>query len=239
MSFNKKLLWGGLGWVFAGPIGAILGYTYASISNNRSSQWTTQRTQTKHGDFVISVLVLFAKVMKADGQLLKSELDYVKNFLKQQFGTKKTRQLMVVYKDILDQEYPLKDVCRQIQKSMDHPSRLELIHILYGLSASDGHVHPDEVRVIQTIANYLNVNSNDYESIKAMFARDQEASYRVLEISKSADNNEVKRAFRKMANKYHPDKVSHLGKEMQKLAEEKFKAVNDAYQQIKKDRKIS
>ncbi len=239
MSFNKKLLWGGLGWVFAGPIGAILGYTYASMSDDRSSQWAQPRSQTKHGDFVISVLVLFAKVMKADGQLLRSELDYVKKFLRQQFGVQQTKELMVVFKDILDQEYPLKDVCRQIQRSMDHPSRLELIHILYGLSASDGHVHPDEVRVIQAIANYLNINNNDYESIKAMFARDEEASYRVLEISKSASNAELKRAFRKMANKYHPDKVSHLGKEMQKLAEEKFKAVNDAYQQIKKDRHIS
>ena len=239
MSFNKKLLWGGLGWVFAGPIGAILGYTYASMSNDQSSQWGQPRSQTKHGDFVISVLVLFAKVMKADGQLLKSELDYVKKFLRQQFGVQQTKELMVVFKDILDQEYPLKDVCRQIQRSMDHPSRLELIHILYGLSASDGHVPPDEVHVIQTIANYLNINNNDYESIKAMFARDEEASYRVLEISKSASDTELKRAFRKMANKYHPDKVSHLGKEMQKLAEEKFKAVNDAYQQIKKDRQIS
>lgn len=239
MSFNKKLLWGGLGWVFAGPIGAILGYTYASMSDDRSSRWAQPRSQTKHGDFVISVLVLFAKVMKADGQLLRSELDYVKKFLRQQFGVQQTKELMVVFKDILDQEYPLKDVCRQIQRSMDHPSRLELIHILYGLSASDGHVHPDEVRVIQAIANYLNINNNDYESIKAMFARDEEASYRVLEISKSASNAELKRAFRKMANKYHPDKVSHLGKEMQKLAEEKFKAVNDAYQQIKKDRHIS
>ena len=83
------------------------------------------------------------------------------------------------------------------------------------------------------------INQNDYESIKAMFAKDEEAPYRVLEISRSASDNEVKRAFRKMANKYHPDKVSHLGKEMQKLAEDKFKAVNDAYQQIKKDRNIS
>ena len=72
-----------------------------------------------------------------------------------------------------------------------------------------------------------------------MFARDEEASYRILEISKSASDTDLKRAFRKMANKYHPDKVSHLGKEMQNLAEEKFKAVNDAYQQIKKDRRIS
>jgi DnaJ like chaperone protein len=122
---------------------------------------------------------------------------------------------------------------------MDHSSRLELVHVLFGLSAADGHVHPDEVRVIQTIANYLNINRNDYESIKAMFAKDEKAAYRILDVSPSVSNDELKRAFRKMANKFHPDKVAHLGVEMQKLAEEKFKAVNDAYQQIKKDRGIS
>tara|TARA_B100000530_G_C15604187_1_gene347670 strand:+ start:294 stop:575 length:282 start_codon:yes stop_codon:yes gene_type:complete len=93
--------------------------------------------------------------------------------------------------------------------------------------------------VIQAIANYLNINKNDYESIKATFAKDKDAPYRVLEIDESAGEDEVKKAFRKMANKYHPDKVSHLGKEMQDLAEEKFKAVNDAYQQIKEYQKLS
>ena len=245
MSFNKKLLWGGLGWVMGGPIGAILGYAFASMNENQSSprvgsgQQSRFHSSTKPADFVISILVLFAKVMKADGQLLKSELDYVKRFLKQQFGIHQTRDLMVVFKDILEQDYPLKDVCRQIQRSMDHSSRLELVHVLFGLSAADGHVHPDEVRVIQTIANYLNINRNDYESIKAMFARDEKAAYRILDVSPSVSNDELKRAFRKMANKFHPDKVAHLGVEMQKLAEEKFKAVNDAYQQIKKDRGIS
>ena len=77
MSLNKKLLWGGLGWVFGGPIGAILGYTYASMSNNNPQKLSGASNSTKHGDFVISVLVLFAKVMKADGKLLKSELDYM------------------------------------------------------------------------------------------------------------------------------------------------------------------
>ena len=239
MSLNKKLIWGGLGWVFAGPIGAILGYTYASMSGDGSQRLSRSTNPTRHGDFIISVLVLFAKVMKADGKLLKSELDYVKNFLKQQFGIYKTKELMTVFKDILEQDYPLKDVCKQIQRSMDHPSRLELIHILYGLSASDDHVHPEEIKVIQTMANYLNINKNDYESIKAMFAKDEKAIFRVLEISQNASNNDIKRAYRKMANKYHPDKVSHLGKEMQTSAEEKFKAVNNAYQQLKKDRNIS
>ena len=177
--------------------------------------------------------------MKADGKLLKSELDYVKRFLKQQFGLQKAKELMVVFREILEQNYPLKDVCRQIQRSMDHPSRLELIHILYGLSASDGHVHPEEIKIIQTMANYLNINKRDYESIKAMFAKDDKAVYRVLEISPDASNQEIKRAYRRMANKYHPDKVSHLGKEMQTSAEEKFKAVNNAYQQLKKDRNMS
>ena len=86
---------------------------------------------------------------------------------------------------------------------------------------------------------YLNINKNDYESIKATFAKDKGAPYRILEIDESANEEEVKKAFRKMANKYHPDKVSHLGKEMQTSAEEKFKAVNNAYQQLKKDRDIS
>ena len=239
MSLNKKLLWGGLGWVFGGPIGAILGYTYASMSDKNLQRLSGASRSTKPGDFVISVLVLFAKVMKADGKLLKSELDYVKKFLKQQFGLQKAKDLMIVFKDILEQEYPLKDVCRQIQRSMDHPSRLELIHILYGLSASDGHVHPQEIKIIQTMANYLNVNKRDYESIKAMFAKDEKAVFRILEISPDASNDEIKRAYRKMANKYHPDKVSHLGKEIQAAAEEKFKALNNAYQQLKKDRDIS
>ena len=63
--------------------------------------------------------------------------------------------------------------------------------------------------------------------------------YDIIGVSKNASNDEIKRAYRKMANKYHPDKVSHLGKEMQAAAEEKFKAVNNAYQQLKKDRDIS
>ena len=238
MSLNKKLLWGGLGWAIAGPIGAILGYTYASMKEGQS-YIQSPKSRTKHGDFIMSVLVLFAKVMKADGKLLKPELDYVKQFLKRQFGIQQTKDLMLVFKDILEQEYPLKDVCRQIQRSMDHPSRLELIHILYGLSQSDGHVHPSEIRIIQTIANYLNISRNDYASIKAMFAKDENAAYRILEIDPSTSDKQVKEAYRKMANKYHPDKVAHLGKKMQTVAEEKFKSVNDAYQQIKKDRNLS
>lgn len=238
MSLNKKLFWGGLGWAFGGPIGAIFGYTIASLSDDKKNQLNSRSSTTKPADFIVSILVLFAKVMKADGQLLKSELDYVKQFLKKQFGVQQARELMPVLKNILDQEYPLKDVCRQIQRSMDHSSRLQLIHVLFGLSAADGYVHPNEVSIIFTMSNYLNINNNDFESIKAMFIENKESAYKILEISQKSSDSELKKGFRKMANKYHPDKVAHLGTEMQALAEEKFKAVNDAYQKIKKERGI-
>ena len=247
MSLGKKLLWGSFGWVLGGPIGGILGYAAASLYNNeaRSGSYNSYFSgnepaypKTKPGDFMVSMLVLLAAVMKADKQLLKSELDFVKQFLKNQFHTNDVHDFMVLFKDILNQEYHLRDVCRQVQRSMDHPSRLELVHVLFGLSQADGYIHPDEIKIIHTIARYMNINENDFISIQAMFVRDSESDFKILEVSPEATDAEVKKAYRKMANKYHPDKVSHLGDEFQKLAEEKFKSVNDAYQAVKKQREI-
>ncbi len=245
MSVGKKLLWGGLGWALGGPIGAIVGYTIASMSDQQGGSpfssyggayQSRAYPQTQPGDFIVSLLVLFGAVMKADKQMLKSELDYVKLFLSKQFSANQVRDFMTLFKDIVKQDYPLRDVCRQIVRSMDHSSRLELIHVLFGLSKADGHVHPDEVKVIQTIARYLNINAHDFDSIKAMFFRDTLSDYTILEVKITASDHEVKKAYRKMATKYHPDKVAHLGDDLKHLAEEKFKAVNDAYQNIKKER---
>ncbi|MFQ6605532.1 MAG: TerB family tellurite resistance protein [Fidelibacterota bacterium] len=243
MSLGKKLIWGGLGWALGGPIGAILGFAFASMSDEMrpgtgfgQTYYRGTMPRTRPGDFIVSLLVLLARVMKADDQLLKSELDYIKRFLRQQLPNHDVQQYLLLLKDILNQDYPLKDVCRQIQRSMDHPSRLELIHVLFGLAQADGHIHPREIEIIQTIANYLNINANDFTSIKAMFIKDSTAAYNILEISPDATDQEIKKAYRKMATKYHPDKVTHLGEDLRRLAEEKFKAVNDAYQTIKQER---
>lgn len=244
MSVGKKILFGGLGWVLGGPIGAIIGYYLGSQGDHADQGYSTQPAtrgypNTKPGDFMVSLLVLLGAVMKADKQLLKSELDYVKNFLRQQFSHQDTQEYMILFKDIIKQDYPIRDVCRQIQRSMDHPSRLELIHVLFGLSKADGHIHPDEIKVINTIGRYLNINDSDFDSIKAMFVKDTQSAYKILEIKKSVTDSEVKKAYRKMASKYHPDKVNHLGDDLKHLAEEKFKAMNDAYQSIKKERGMS
>ena len=238
-----KWLWGGMGWAMFGPIGGIMGYALGSMAGNTQGFQSNYRgysggAPTQAGDFGASMLILFAAVMKADNELKKSELEFVKNFLIQQFNVNYAQDRMRLLKEILKQDYPLKDVCLQIKANMDHASRLQMIHVLFGLSQSDGHVHSLEVKIIHTIANYLGISGNDFESIQAMFYKDTTVVYKILEINKDATDSEVKKAYRKMAAKFHPDKVHHLGDEFQKMAEEKFKSINDAYHQIKKERGI-
>ena len=79
---------------------------------------------------------------------------------------------------------------------------------------------------------------SDFQSIQAMFYKDTKSSYKILEITQDVSDDDIKKAYRKMATKFHPDKVHHLGEEFQKMAEEKFKSLNDAYDQIKKERGI-
>jgi DnaJ like chaperone protein len=243
MALGKKLLWSGLGWAMGGPIGAILGYAFAAFSDQAPQKYrssksfgTSQRTGTI--DFMASLLVLLASVMKADEKLLRAELNYIKQFLGKQFNKEDAHNYTILFREILKQKYSLSQVCKQIQRSMDHPSRLELIHLLFGLSASDGQTHQKEIDIIKLIAGYININDNDFASIKAMFVKSSTNAYEILEITANATDEEVKKAFRKMAKKYHPDKVGHLGQELQESAEEKFKAVDKAYKDIKLERDI-
>tara|TARA_B110000116_G_C16731820_1_gene534104 strand:- start:238 stop:948 length:711 start_codon:yes stop_codon:yes gene_type:complete len=235
MSTNyKKWIWGGLGWAVMGPIGGILGYAIGSMSGRQRQSYS----QTRGGDFLSVLLVLFAAVMKADGVQKKSELEYIKHFFVNQIGISHTKNLMQIFKKILEQDIPLEKVCMQIKQEMDKPSRLQVIHVLFGLSQSDGDVHPEEIKVIQKISNLLGINQVEYKSIESMFKEDLESAYNVLGVSKESSDIEIKKAYRKMANKYHPDKVVHLGDDFKDIAQEKFKSVSTAYNKIKKERNI-
>ena len=232
-----KWLWSGLGWAVYGPIGGILGFALGALSDQeRGTLKRETYAHTRPGDFGVSLMVLLAAVMRAVEPVRKSELAYVKQFLVQSFGADPAQERMLLLKDILQQSYPLRDVCRQIRRNMDHPSRLELLHLLFGLAAADGSIDPAESHIIGEIGGYLGISRADYQSIKAMFIKDATSAYLILEVDAHADQSVVKKAYRQMANKYHPDKVSHLGKEFLAVAEEKFRAINDAYQQIRQDR---
>ncbi len=230
-----KWITGGLGWALFGPIGAILGFAIGSVFD--SMETTKIYTgETSRNGFIVSLLVLVSAVMKADGKVLKSELDYVKRYFYDNFGPSAAREAILLLRDILKQSVPLRDVCKQIQENVDYHSRLQLLHFLFGIAQADGVVSVEESRVISEIAGYLGITEADLQSIKAMFVPDTDKYYKILEVAPTASNEEIKKAYRLMAIKYHPDKVQHLGEDIRLAAEQKFKMVNEAYDKIKKER---
>jgi DnaJ like chaperone protein len=237
MSRYGKWIGGGLGWALGGPVGGVLGFVIGSVFDNREAGPRERIYHpTTHGDFTMSLLVLVSAVMKADGKVMKSELDYVRDYFNRSFGTAASHEAMLYLRDLLKQQIPLRDVSLQIRQRLDTASRLQLLHFLYGVSAADGQVRPEEVRVIEEIAGYLGIPASDMQSIRNMFYKDVDSAYKILEIDRSASDDEVKSAYRRMANKYHPDKVAYLGEDIRKAAGEKFRKVKDAYDAIKKDR---
>ncbi len=242
MGHFGKWIGGGLGWVMGGPIGGLLGFLVGSLVDSTTIETHTSyegRRSTTPGAFGVSLLVLIAAVMKADGKVVKSELEYVKQYLIRQFGQDAAAEASIMLRDILKQNIPLQDVCHQIAGNMDYSSRLQLMHLLFAVSIADSSVNQSEQSVIEKIAEYTGISDSDYISIRNMFIPETDSAYKILEIERSASDEAVKKAYRRMAMKYHPDKVSHLGDDYRKSADEKFRKVNEAYEKIKKERNIS
>jgi DnaJ like chaperone protein len=114
--------------------------------------------------------------------------------------------------------------------------RVQLVHYLFGIAKADGSVSEIEIEVIKGISNKLGISQVEFESVKNMFYRDTNSDYRVLGIEPTATDDEVKKAYRQMAVKFHPDKVAQMGEEYQKGAKEKFQKIQDSYDAIKKQR---
>ena len=254
MAKFAKWIGGGLGWALGGPIGGIAGFVFGSLFDNISDKDVEEHgykqrsngnpyagRETQSGDFGISMVILSASVMKADGKVMKSELNYVKQFLNQQFGEAKSIELIRVLKEVLEHPISIRQVCLQIRAHMPHPMRLQLLHYLFGIANADQQVHKAEFDVLYTIARYLGISQKDFQSISAMFSFRKSApstvdAYKILETTKSATDDEIKSAYRRMAKKNHPDRVASLGEEVQKAAKEKFQKIQDAYEKIKKER---
>lgn len=256
----SKWIGASLGWSFGGPIGAIIGLALGSIvdaivdgegmpllgeqQKRRQPRYrkqpnyrTSKRPQTQSGDFEVSLLILASIVIKSDGKKDQRELDFVRQQFVSMYGKTRANNAFKLFKKISEQNNISKrQVCLQIRQMMDHASRLQLLHFLFGIAKADKHVSEVEMREIYTISGYLGISSRDFESIKAMFYNTKENAYKILEIDKTATVDEIKTAYRKMAKKYHPDRVVHLGKEHQEGAEEKFRQVQEAYEYLQQER---
>ncbi|MAU36267.1 MAG: molecular chaperone DjlA [Flavobacteriales bacterium] len=225
----------GTGWFFGGPIGAIIGYYIGkSFFNGKNDH---------ENAYEVSLLILSSLVIKSDNKIVKSELEYVKKFFVNTFGVHKANKYFEIFNKLNKQSLnsQLRPVCQQLNKYVNHSSRLQIIHFLFGVAASDNEIHESEIQLIKKIASYFNINQYDYESIKSMFlnqgsGHSLERWYKILEIDKHATKDEIKKAHRKMVSKYHPDKLQGVSKDIVKLAEEKFLLVQKAYENIMKNK---
>ncbi len=196
-----------------------------------------QQRSTSSNDVPTMLIALSAAVMKADGKVLKAELDYVKSFFAQQFGPQFNQQHLQTLKRFIDSgNIPLAQICQDIRVRMNPEVRVQLLHYLFGIAKADGDVADSEIRLIQQIADMMGVSKVDFESVKNMFHRNVDSDYKVLGIEQDATDEEVKKAYRKMAIKFHPDKVAQMGDEYQKGAKEKFQKIQESYEAIKKRR---
>jgi len=237
-----QIFGGGLGWSLGGPIGALLGVAFGnmvhSLVNVENVSQGQSRQTSSPSDFHISLLVLAARVIKADGKVQQSELDFVRQQFVGMFGKDRANESFKVFKSIVDQPIPLTKVCAQINSFTTHATRLQLIHFLFKLGLADGHLHDQELAEIKRIARHLRVNSYDFASIEAMFHINQDVNwaFKVLEVPITASESEIKKAYRKMAMKFHPDRLVDAGAEAQAAAKESFLNVQKAYEHICKQK---
>ncbi|MBR0313770.1 MAG: TerB family tellurite resistance protein [Bacteroidales bacterium] len=257
-----KWILGAVGWVLGGYIGGIIGFFIGTaidggsnlrIGTGSDGGWTGGGSQggysgggytggrrpytqsEQRNSFLISLLVLSTAVMKADGKTLKSELNFIKDFVRQNFGESAVQDSLTIIKKLLQSNIDVYQACSQIKQYMQMSQRLQLFHYLLGIAQADGQVSPEESSILFTIGGYLGLSEKDIRSIMGMFEPEKDP-YKILEIDKSATDEEVRKAYRRLAVRFHPDKVENLGEDVKKAAEEKFKSVQSAYEQIKKER---
>ncbi len=248
MAGYNKWIFGSLGFALTGtPIGAVVGFALGALMDNTKEPakrvgpgaHTGRQQQATTGDLALSLVVLTAAVMKADGKPTHGELGHVRRFFGQQFGPHHSAELLRLLRDVLKRNIPLRDVCLQIRSHLSHAERLQVMHYLIGLAHADGMVQLAEQQVLERIAMELGISPKDLASLDAMFGKPSvDSAYTVLEVDPKASDDEVKKAYRRMAMKHHPDKVAHLGEEVQKAAGEKFRKVQQAWERVSAQRGI-
>jgi DnaJ like chaperone protein len=182
-------------------------------------------------------LALAATVIKADGVVKAQELQFVRNFFITNYGKEQATVIFETFNEQIKKEAQnVADLARVFVSRTPYETRLQVLHFLFGVANADGNVAQSELDKISQIAAALGLRATDFESIKAMFFQETDSAYKILEITPNATDAEVKKAYRDMAKKYHPDKLQSQDSALIKGAQEKFQEVQKAYETIQKER---
>ncbi|CAI8380122.1 MAG: Chaperone protein DnaJ [uncultured Bacteroidota bacterium] len=230
-----------LGYSFFRFPGALLGFIIGGVVErffNSSSSWSevgSQRPTT--AAFQLNLLALAATVIKADGSVKQQELQFVRNFFITNYGSKMASTIFEKFNEEVKKERQnIPELTQIFNQRAPYETRLQILHFLFGVANADGSISQTELSKVEQIAAALGIRPSDMESIKAMFVKATDSAYKILEISSSASDDEVKKAYRTMAKKYHPDKLQSKDPALIKGAQEKFLKVQEAYEAIQKER---
>ncbi len=235
-----------LGMVYFRWPGAILGFVIGSVIDNMNAGKTYNRggsifgrtaTQNIPAEFELKLLALASVVIKADGKVDQSELDYVRRYFVQAYGKERANTTFRLFNDQIKKSgVSAVNLAQELKVYLRYESRLQVLHFLFSVAKADGLVSESEVKQLEIIARAFGLNLNDFNSIKAMFFDQPDQAYEILEVPKTATDAEIKKAYRTMVKKYHPDKLQDMDEAYRKGAEEKFRAVQEAYERIQKER---
>lgn len=230
-----------VGYIFFRFPGAIIGFVIGSLIEAAGRKTRVYRTSGRQSvtpaDFELNLLSLASMVIKADGKVSPQEMQFVQTYFVQAYGKERANATFRTFNEVVkNREVAAQNVCEYLRMRTRYESRLQIIHFLFNIAQADGLVSKLETEKIREIAGFLAIGYRDFESIKAMFFKNPDSAYKILEIEKTATVAEIKAAYRTMAKKYHPDKLQHMDEAYRKGAEDKFRKVQEAYEQLQKER---
>lgn len=229
-----------IGWIFGrGPIGAIFG---AAVGNFVSQYFTSdEKSSLGNGgeqEFHASLLVLASVVIKADGHVDERELQFVRAHFKRWFGEERAQESFKAFKRLVEEKPSIPEVCAQVRRRMNIQGRIQLVSFLFGLAHADGQMTQEERQQITRIAGLLGIHPQDFQRMEAVHKPAAPNAYVVLGVDRNASDADVKKTYRSLVKKYHPDALHGLGEDVVKEAEGTFRKIQQAYEQICQERGI-
>ena len=226
----NKLLFALIGYYFLRFPGAVLGYLIGSFFKSGVNKISNK-------EFELNLLALASLVIKADGKVTQNELDFVRRYFVSAYGKMRANEVFKIFnQNIKNKGISLNKISTLFNTALNYESRLQVIHFLFGIAKADGNISKLEIEKLLEFSNLFKLSYSDFLSIKAMFIEETDNAYKILELEKSATNDQIKKSYRDLAKKHHPDKVQHLGDAYVKAAQDKFQKIQKAYQNIKVER---